>query len=55
MFEVQEQASSVKGRRWSSEEKKIMTSPRTISTSRLHTLPHVHLKPINRVIFPGPY
>ena len=31
------------------------TSPRTISTAQLHMLPHFHLQPINRFVFPGPY
>ena len=35
--------------------KKNKVSPRTISTSQLHTLPCVHLKPINPVISRGPY
>ena len=33
----------------------LWASPRTISTSWLHLLPGVHLRPINRVISPGPY
>ena len=31
------------------------TSPRPISTGRLHALPRFHLRPINPVIFWGPY
>ena len=31
------------------------TSPRPISTGRLHVLPRLHLRPINPVIFWGPY
>ena len=29
--------------------------PRTISTGQLHTLLHFHLRPINHVVFMGPY
>ncbi len=31
------------------------SSPRAISTGQLHTLPHFHLRPINQVVFLGPY
>ena len=31
------------------------SSPRTISTGQLHTLLHFHLRPINQVVFLGPY
>ena len=31
------------------------SSPRTISTSQLHTLLRFHLLPINQVVFLGPY
>ena len=31
------------------------TSPRPISTGRLHASPRFHLRPINPVIFWGPY
>src|ERR1051325_5227590 len=31
------------------------SSPRPISTGRLHTLPCFHLRPINLVVFEGPY
>ena len=34
---------------------KIEVSPRAISTSQLHALPHFHLWPINQVIYLGPY
>jgi hypothetical protein len=30
-------------------------SPRPISTGRLHALPHFHLRPINPVVYWGPY
>jgi hypothetical protein len=30
-------------------------SPRPISTGRLHTLPRFHLRPINVVVYHGPY
>ena len=30
-------------------------SPRPISTGRLHALPRFHLRPINLVVFEGPY
>ena len=35
--------------------KKIVASPRPISTGRLHALPHFHLRPINPVVCRGPY
>ncbi|MER3475042.1 MAG: hypothetical protein C4335_13695 [Armatimonadota bacterium] len=31
------------------------SSPRTISTARLNTLPCLHLRPIYPVVFRGPY
>ncbi len=31
------------------------SSPRAISTGQLHTLLHFHLRPINQVVFLGPY
>ena len=31
------------------------TSPRPISTGQLHTLPCFHLRPINPVVYWGPY
>ena len=31
------------------------SSPRSISTGQLHTLLHFHLRPINHVVFMGPY
>ena len=33
----------------------VVVSPRPISTGRLHALPHFHLRPINPVIYWGPY
>ena len=35
--------------------KTLWTSPRTISTVQLHMLPHFHLRPIYRIVSPGPY
>ena len=31
------------------------SSPRAISTGQLHTLLHFHLRPINQIVFLGPY
>ena len=31
------------------------SSPRTISTDQLHTLLRFHLRPINQIVFLGPY
>jgi hypothetical protein len=31
------------------------SSPRPISTGRLHVLPRFHLRPINPVVYWGPY
>ena len=31
------------------------SSPRSISTGQLNTLLHLHLRPINHVVFMGPY
>ena len=31
------------------------SSPRAISTGQLHTLPCFHLRPINQIVFLGPY
>jgi len=33
----------------------VRSSPRPISTGRLNTLPCVHLRPINLVVYQGPY
>ena len=33
----------------------LWSSPRTISTGQLHTLLHFHLRPINQIVFLGPY
>ena len=33
----------------------IWSSPRTISIGQLHTLLHLHLRPINHVVYMGPY
>ncbi len=38
-----------------SERERSKSSPRPISTGRLNTLPCVHLRPINLVVFEGPY
>ena len=35
--------------------KLLWSSPRTISTGQLHTLLHFHLRPINQIVFLGPY
>jgi hypothetical protein len=37
------------------EHQKCNSSPRPISTGRLNTLPCVHLRPINLVVYQGPY
>jgi hypothetical protein len=34
---------------------RVRSSPRPISTGRLNTLPCVHLRPINLVVYQGPY
>ncbi len=36
-------------------ERERTSSPRPISTGRLHTLPCFHLRPINLVVYEGPY
>ena len=33
----------------------LRSSPRTISIGQLNTLLHLHLRPINHVVFMGPY
>ncbi len=35
--------------------RRVRSSPRPISTGRLNTLPCVHLRPINLVVYQGPY
>ncbi len=35
--------------------KNLMVSPRTISTPSLNVSPHLHVEPIDLVIFQGPY
>jgi hypothetical protein len=34
---------------------KRMSSPRRISTGLLHALPRFHIRPINQVVYLGPY
>ena len=34
---------------------RIVASPRPISTGQLHVLPHFHFRPINPLIWRGPY
>jgi len=36
-------------------DERVRSSPRPISTGRLNTLPCVHLRPINLVVYQGPY
>ena len=33
----------------------VETSPRPISIGQLHALPHFHVRPINPVVYRGPY
>ena len=33
----------------------LRSSPRLISTGQLHALPHLHLRPINDVVYIEPY
>ena len=47
----QRQARKQKNKR----EKRKRTSPRPISTGQLNVLPHVHLQPINLVVYKEPY
>jgi hypothetical protein len=40
---------------WSGMITDAQSSPRAIGTGQLHPLLGFHLRPINRVVFPGPY